>query len=120
MQNAGIDSLTKANIRQNYQKAWKMYLHLYGSGTPKFHKKYYAVKYQTNCQYATNDEMNLFSGIVCFLDQKHIKLPKLGRLRVSGANYCKYSKRNDICIGTVTVQRDNINCYYVSMQLKTS
>ena len=117
MQNSGIDSLTKANAGQNYQKAWKMYLNLYGSGTPMFHKKSYVVKYQTNCQYGKNDEMNLFNGTVHFLDKKHIKLPKLGRLRVSGSHYRKFLNRDDVRIGTITIQRDNTNRYYVSMQL---
>lgn len=117
MQDNDIDSLTKANAAQNHRSAWKMYQSLYGSGTPMFHKKSYAVKYQTNSQYTKNDEMNLFNGTVCFLDKKHIKLPKLGRLRVSGSNYHKFLKRDDVRIGTITIQRDNTNCYYVSMQL---
>ena len=117
MQNADIDSLAKANASQNYQKAWKMYQNLYGSGIPQFHKKSYSVKYQTNCQYAKNDVMTLFSGSACFVDRKHIKLPKIGKLRVSGSNYHKLLNRKDVRIGTVAVQRDNTDCYYVSMQL---
>lgn len=117
MQNKDIDSLAKANAGQNYQKAWKMYLKLYGSGVPTFHKKTYAVKYQTNGCYQTNDKMTLFAGSARFLDKKHIKLPKLGRLRVSGSNYRKFLNRDDVRMGTITIQRDNTNRYYVSMQL---
>lgn len=117
MQNSDIDSLTKANADQNHRKAWKMYQSLYGSGTPIFHKKSYTVKYQTNCQYTKNDKMTLFYGTACFLDKKHIKLPKLGRLRVSGSNYHKFLNCDDVRIGTITIQRDNTDCYYVSMQL---
>lgn len=117
MQNKDIDSLAKANASQNHQKAWNMYQNLYGSGIPQFHKKTNSVKYQTNCQYTKDDKMTLFSGTACFLDEKHIKLPKLGRLRISGSNYRKFLKRDDIRIGTITIQRDNTNCYYVSMQL---
>lgn len=117
MYDCNVDSLAKANANQNYQKAWKMYLNLYGSDTPTFHKKDYTAKYQTNNLYHINDKMTLFSGSACFLDKKHIKLPKLGRLRVSGSNYHKFLNRDDVRIGTITVQRDNTNCYYVSMQL---
>lgn len=100
-----------------HRKAWKMYQSLYGSGIPMFHKKSYTVKYQTNCQYTKNDKMTLFYGTACFLDKKHIKLPKLGRLRVSGSNYHKFLNRDDVRIGAITIQRDNTDCYYVSMQL---
>ena len=34
MQTAGIDSLTSANAKRNYQKAWQMYQRLYHFGTP--------------------------------------------------------------------------------------
>ena len=61
--------------------------------------------------------MTLLSGTACFLDKKHIKLPKLGRIHVSGANYHKFLNRHDVRIGTITIQRDSTNQYYVSMQL---
>ena len=117
MQTAGIDSLTSANAKRNYQKAWQMYQRLYHFGTPQFHKKSYSVKYQTNCQYPKNSPMNLFNGSACFTDKHHLKLPKLGKLRISGSNYHKFLDRNDVRIGTVTIERDHTNHYYVSMQL---
>lgn len=117
MQNENIDSLTKANARRNYQRSWEGCLKGYQSGTPNFHKKSYEIKYQTNGHYRANNKMDLFSGSACFLDKKHIKLPKLGLLRVSGSNYHKLLNRDDVRIGTITIQRDNTNRYYVSMQL---
>ena len=80
-----IDSLAKANAIQNYQKAWKMFRKVHRTGTPKFHKKGYYLSYQTNAQYSKGAKMDVYSATVKFLDNKHIKLPKLGRLRVAGS-----------------------------------
>ncbi len=46
-----IDSLVKANAIQNYYKAWKAFRKVPGTGVPKFHRKSYTWRYQTNCQY---------------------------------------------------------------------
>ena len=117
MQDKRIDSLTKANAIKNYQKAWNMYRKVHKAGTPKFHKKGYRLSYQTCCQYNKNKTVDMFSGSVRFIDNKHIKLPKLGKLRVSGSYRRILDKKSDIRIGTVTVSKDNIDRYFVSMQL---
>ena len=85
MQDERIDSLTKANAFKNYQKAWNMYRKVHKAGMPKYHKKCYRQSYQTNCQYGKNKPMDMFSGTVRFTDKKHIRIPKLGKLRVSGS-----------------------------------
>ncbi|MEK1426910.1 transposase, partial [Limosilactobacillus fermentum] len=46
-----IDSLTKANAIQNYHKAWNAFRKVHTAGVPKFHRKIYVWRYQTNCQY---------------------------------------------------------------------
>ncbi|WP_270360315.1 helix-turn-helix domain-containing protein, partial [Limosilactobacillus mucosae] len=46
-----IDSLAKANAIQNYHKAWNAFRKVHEAGVPKFHRKSYAWRYQTNCQY---------------------------------------------------------------------
>ena len=46
-----IDSLTKANAIQNYRKAWNAFRKVHTAGVPKFHRKNYRWRYQTNCQY---------------------------------------------------------------------
>ena len=117
MQDERIDSLTKANAIQNYQKAWKMYRKVHRAGTPNFHKKSYSQSYQTNCQYAKNKPMDMLSGSVRFIDKKHIQIPKLGKLRVSGSYRRILDKKNDIRIGTVTISKDSADRYFVSMQL---
>ena len=117
MQDERIDSLTKANAIQNYQKAWKMYRKVHKAGTPNFHKKGYRQSYQTNCQYGKNKPMDMFSGTVRFIDKKHIQLPKLGKLKVSGSYRRILDKKNDVRIGTVTISKDSADRYFVSMQL---
>ena len=117
MQNKNIDSLAKANAIQNYQKAWKMFRQVHRTGTPKFHKKGYYLSYQTNAQYGKGTKMDVYSATVKFLDNKHIKLPKLGRLRVAGSHRRIIDKKKDIRIGTVTVSKDSADRYFVSMQL---
>src|SRR5699024_5395943 len=117
MQDKNIDSLAKANAIQNYQKAWKMFRQVHRTGTPKFHKKGYYLSYQTNAQYGKGTKMDVYSATVKFLDNKHIKLPKLGRLRVAGSHQRIIDKKKDIRIGTVTVSKDSADRYFVSMQL---
>ena len=117
MQDKNIDSLAKANAIQNYQKAWKMFRQVHRTGTPKFHKKGYYLSYQTNAQYGKGTKMDVYSATVKFLDNKHIKLPKLGRLRVAGSHRRIIDKKKDIRIGTVTVSKDSADRYFVSMQL---
>ena len=117
MQDERIDSLTKANAIQNYQKAWNMYRKVHKAGTPNFHKKGYRQSYQTNCQYGKNKPMDMLSGSVRFTDKKHIQIPKLGKLRVSGSYRRILDTKNDVRIGTVTISKDGADRYFVSMQL---
>ena len=112
-----IDSQAIADAKQNYQKAWKMFRKVHHAGTPKFHKKGYSLSYQTNGHYKKDDELSVYTGNLCFLDNKHIKLPKLGRLRVAGSHRRIIDKKKDIRIGTVTVSKDSADRYFVSMQL---
>lgn len=117
MQDERIDSLAKNNAGQNYQKAWKTYRKVHKAGIPKYHKKGYRQSYQTGCQYHKNKPINMFSGSVRFTDKKHIQIPKLGRLRVSGSYRRILDNKSDIRIGTVTISKDNVDRYFVSMQL---
>ncbi|RYL95822.1 transposase [Sporolactobacillus sp. THM7-4] len=112
-----IDSLTKANAIQNYNRAWKMFRQVHKAGTPKFRKKSYIQKYQTNCQYPKQDHACLTNGTVKFVDKKHVTLPKLGRLRVSGSHKRILDRQTETRIGTVTISKDATDRYFLSMQL---
>ena len=61
-----IDSLAKANAIQNYHKAWNAFRKVHEAGVPKFHRKSYAWRYQTNCQYPKQKTARLDNGTVCF------------------------------------------------------
>ena len=114
-----IDSLAIANAIQNYQKAWNNYRKL-GHGIPTFHKKRSDWSYQTNCQYPKQTEAFLDNGTARFIDAKHVKLPKLGVVRI--ASFRKLIKErllNHIPtrIGTVTIKKTADDQFYLSMQL---
>lgn len=115
-----VDSLTKSNAIRNYQSAWKMYNKVHQSGTPNFHKKSYTWKYQTSCQYPGKKQALLTNGTVRFLNSKHISVPKLGKLRISGSHKrlkALFARESDTRIGTVTIRKDNCDKFYLSMQL---
>ena len=114
-----IDSLALANAIQNYQKAWSNYRKI-GHGIPTFHKKRSDWSYQTNCQYPKQKEAFLDNGTARFIDTKHIKLPKLGIVRIAGfRRLIKERLVNHIPtrIGTVTIKKTADEQFYLSMQL---
>ena len=114
-----IDSLALANAIQNYQKAWNNYRKI-GHGIPTFHKKRSDWSYQTNCQYPKQKEAFLDNGTARFIDAQHVKLPKLGIVRIVGfRKLIKERLLNHIPtrIGTVTIKKTADDQFYLSMQL---
>lgn len=117
----GTDSLALSNAIQNYRKAWNMYRKV-GTGIPAFHRKSYTWSYQTNAAYNTkyNDKAYLDNGTVRFLDQNHLKLPILGRVRIAGLRKKikkRLSKHIPTRIGTVTVKKSADDIFTVSLLL---
>ena len=114
-----VDKYVIDNAIINYQTAWKNQKerHL---GVPVFHKKGYAQSYQTNCHYSKNG-----TGSVRFLDENHLMLPILKRIRFAGSkkriwqilDRSHETMDNFIRIGTVTISRDSCGEYYVSLSL---
>ena len=114
-----IDSLALANAIQNYQKAWSNYRKI-GHGIPTFHKKRSDWSYQTNCQYPKQPEAFLDNGTARFIDAQHVKLPKLGIVRIAGLRkLIKERLLNHIPtrIGTVMIKKTADDQFYLSMQL---
>lgn len=111
-----IDSLAKSNAIRAYQTAWKRFRDVPGTGTPKFHKKSYEEKYQTSNQHSHD----LFSGSIRFLDQKHVQLPKLGRIRVKNSQKFIFENGQDIKIGMTSVSKDSLGHYFASFSLTSS
>ncbi|MDR7663162.1 RNA-guided endonuclease TnpB family protein [Limosilactobacillus fermentum] len=112
-----IDSLTKANAIQNYRKAWNAFRKVHATGVPKFHRKSYHWRYQTNCQYPGQKNALLTNGTICFLDNSHVKVPKIGLLRVAGSQARLLKRICETRIGTVTLTKDSADRFFLSMQL---
>ena len=112
-----IDSLTKANAIQNYRKAWNAFRKVHATGVPKFHRKSYHWRYQTNCQYPGQKTALLTNGTVCFLDNSHVKVPKIVLLRVAGSQARLLKRICETRIGTVTLTKDSADRFFLSMQL---
>ena len=112
-----IDSLAKANAIQNYRKAWNAFRKVHTAGVPKFHRKSYRWRYQTNCQYPVQKIALLTNGTVCFLDNSHVKVPKIGLLRVAGSQARLLKRMCETRIGTVTLIKDPADHFFLSMQL---
>lgn len=112
-----IDSLAKANAIQNYRKAWNAFRKVHSAGVPKFHRKSYLWRYQTNCQYPGQKTALLTNGTVCFLDNSHVKVPKIGLLRVAGSQARLLKRMRETRIGTVTLTKDSADRFFLSMQL---
>ena len=111
-----IDSF-KANAIQNYHKAWNAFRKVHTVGVPKFHRKSYVWRYQTNCQYLKQKAAYLTNGTVHFEDSKHVIVPKLGRLRVKGSHQRVLARSAETRIGTVTIVKDASGRFFLSMQL---
>ena len=87
---------------------------------PTFHKKRSDWSYQTNCQYPKKKEAFLDNGTARFIDAQHVKLPKLGIVRIAGfRKLIKERLLNHIPtrIGTVTIKKTADEQFYLSMQL---
>lgn len=112
-----IDSDCRSTAMRSYKAAWNIFRKVHNAGTPKFHKKTYEEKYQTSNHYKSKKPINMWTGSIRFIDKKHIQIPKLGKLRVSGSYRRILDEKDDIRIGTVTISKDNTDKYYVSMQL---
>ena len=111
-----IDSLAKSNAMRAYQTAWKRFRDVPGTGTPNFHKKSYEEKYQTSNQ----GSHDLFSGSIRFLDKNHVKLPKIGRIRIKNSQKFIFENGQDIKIGITSVSKDNLGHYFASFTLTSS
>ena len=112
------DSMAVDNAIKNYRAAWKKFREDPRVGIPKFHKKKYEISYQTNAHYKKDAE-GINDGNVRIEDLHHITLPILGRVRIKGS-YKRLREligRKDTRIGTITIGRDSIGRYYVSLQI---
>lgn len=113
-----IDSLVVDNAIKNYRVAWKKYREDHHAGRPRFHKKGYRQSYNTNAHYR-KDAKGINDANARFEDEHHMVLPGLGRIRIAGSakRIRAIMCREDTRIGTITIRRDAIGRYFVSLQL---
>lgn len=118
---AGIDRDMKDTVVANYRAAWRNFRNIPGVGIPTFHKKGYEQRYQSTTHYKSkNGEPSMFNGTVRLLDQKHLFLGKLGRIRIAGLPSKIWQMAQDIRIGTITIKRDAAGHYYVGLMLAST
>ena len=113
-----VDSQTVTSAIRNYQAAWKNMRECH-TGVPTFHKKSYEQSYQTSNHYHSGHE-GLNGGSIRFLDREHLQLPIIGRIRCNGSPEIidkLFSHSNQTRIGTVTISRDAVGEYWVSLQI---
>ena len=122
LQNKMIHNSTLSMSMKSYSAAWNFWRKANKGkiGTPRFkHKdRFGAGTMQLSNSYASNQPIDMYSGRVRVLDNKHVQLPKLGRIRVSHlAHFMNVHDGSQIRIGTVTVTKDNLGYYWVSFKL---
>lgn len=115
-----IDCQTVENGIRNYRIAWKNRKERH-TGVPTFHKKSAEQVWQTNCHY-TSASTGLNDGTIRFLNQHHIMLPKLGKVRCDGSPdiiTMLMAHNADTRIGTVTIRCDAACEYWASLQISS-
>ena len=113
-----VDGQVIANARKNYSAAWKNMRERH-TGIPTFHKKSHKQSYQTSNHYHSGRE-GLNGGAIRFLDREHLQLPIIGRIRCSGSPKIidkLFAHSSQTRIGTVTISRDAVGEYWVSLQI---
>lgn len=121
MDDVDLDANMIANAKKNYAHAWKCYRCSETKNPPAFHRRTYALSYQTNPHYNRQrvSEATLTNGSASFRDTSHVYVPKLGRIRCKGSRkiLVHIFSMHSVRIGTMTVSRDACGGYFLSMQL---
>lgn len=115
-----IDSCVVGNGIRMYKAAWNGWRKNPMTGIPQFHKKSYAVSYQTDNHY-TKDSVGVNGGSSYFCKKnKYFNVPKLGKVRISGSEKMierVLNHKGDTRIATITVSRDATGRYYLSLAI---
>lgn len=121
MDDVDLDANMIANAKKNYAHAWKCYRCGEVKNPPAFHRRTYALSYQTNPHYNRQRvlEAGLTNGSAGFRDTSHVFVPKLGLIRYKGSRkiLARIFSMRSVRIGTMTVTRDACGDYFLSMQL---
>lgn len=120
-----IDSDMIQQAQMAYSTAWKK-CREEGSGFPTLHKKKNAFFYRTSNHYSqkkirsSSSLCGLYEGTIRFEDRKHIRLPKIGRIRFSSSKKLiqrLFDATEEIRIGSVQIRTDETGNSYASLSL---
>lgn len=102
--NKDIDPQTKYLALKAYKSAWNMWRKIPKSNPPTFKKRNSSQKYSTDsCE---------------IIDYNHIKINKVGVIRISGLNMNKIKK--DLYVGKTTITMDPDGKYYLSATIASN
>lgn len=119
IQKHDLDSCSINQAIQNYNKAWKQATKI-GSGFPQFkHYNPYEKHYQT---ISIDKHLNsdLMFGNCAILDQTHMKLPKIGTIKLTRMPNWLWTRHHNVIAGTITIHTNDNNHGYVSIQLASN
>ena len=115
-----IDSDMIDNAIQNYKMAWNQFRKVKGASVPTFHKKDNTYFYKTSNHYGKIRNDGLKDGSIYFIDENHINLPKIGRIRFKGSKKLVDKVLNfpyGIRVGSTSIEMDNLGLCYISISL---
>ena len=115
-----IDSDMIDNAIQNYKMAWNQYKKVKGASVPTFHKKDNTYFYKTSNHYGKIRNNGVRDGSIYFIDNNHINLPKIGRIRFKGSKKLVDKLLNfpyEIRVGSTSIEMDNLGLCYISISL---
>ena len=115
-----IDSDMIDNAIQNYKMAWNQFRKVKGTSVPTFHKKDNTYSYKTSNHYGKIRNDGLKDGSIYFIDNNHINLPKIGKIRFKGSKKLVDKILNfnhEIRIGSTSIEMDNLGLCYISISL---
>lgn len=107
-----------------YRVAWKNYRE-HRAGIPTFHKRGNEWTYRTSNHYTKavrdgSDICGLYKGTIRFLDESHIMLSKIGRIRVKGSKKLMkslFARTSETRIGSVSITYDTTSEAYIHLAL---
>ena len=115
-----IDSDMIDNAIQNYKMAWNQYNKVKDTSVPTFHKKDNTYFYKTSNHYGKIRNNGVRDGSIYFIDNNHINLPKIGKIRFKGSKKLVDKVLNfpyGIRVGSTSIEMDNLGLCYISISL---
>ena len=115
-----IDSDMIDNAIQNYKMAWNQYKKVKDTSVPTFHKKDNTYFYKTSNHYGKIRNNGVRDGSIYFIDNNHINLPKIGKIRFKGSKKLVNKVLNfpyEIRVGSTSIEMDNLGLCYISISL---